>query len=172
MVQTETVQARQKNDRFSLVMVDIDFFKSLNSLWGRQVGDYVQEKVAVLIKRNLLAGDNVVRYRGEEFLILLPETGGRKALQVAEMIRRAVEKAKWPNGMSVTVSAGVASYPDDGERLTELLKNVERALSRAKSGGRNQVRRAVGQAIRSQRHEGVLVIDRNKVLMRLTRKNN
>lgn len=145
MVQTETVQAGQKSDRFSLVMIGIDFFKPLNNLWGRQVGDRVLEKMAELIKRNLLEGDNVARYRGEEFLVFLPEADGRTALKVAEMIRRAVEKAKWPGGMSVTVSIGVATYPDDGERLTELLKNIERALSRARSGGRNQVRRACDQ---------------------------
>ncbi len=156
MLQTEAVQPRQKSGRFSLIMLDIDFFEPLNNLWGRQVGDYVLVKVSELIKRNLLEGDTVTRYRGKEFLIHLPETEDRTALLVAEKIRRAVEKANWPGGMSVTVSAGVAYYPDDGERLTELLKNVKKALSRARSGGRNQVRRAVGHAMGSQRHEGSL----------------
>lgn len=136
------MRVKQDSGRFSLVMLDIDFFEPLRNLWGRQVGEFVLNKVDQLIKRNLLEGDSVTRYRGREFLILLPEADGRTALLAAEKIRRAVERAQWPNGMSVTVSAGVAYYPDDGERLTELLKNVKKALSRARSGGRNRVCRA------------------------------
>jgi diguanylate cyclase len=141
----EMVQNPQKDGRFSLILLEIDFFGPINNLWGRQVGDYVLLRLDELIKRNLLEGDSVTRYRGKEFLILLPEAEGRKATVVAEKIRSAVENVKWPNGMSVTVSAGVAYYPEDGERLMELLKNVKRALAYARSGGRNRVRCACHQ---------------------------
>ncbi|OPY62333.1 MAG: putative diguanylate cyclase YdaM [Pelotomaculum sp. PtaU1.Bin065] len=139
MLQSEAVQARRKSKRFSLVLIDPELLQPFHNPWGRQAREHVQGIVAKVIKRVLLEGDNVVRYRGEGFLIFLPNAGSLTALLVADMIRRAVERTKWPGGMTVTVSAGVASYPDDGERLTELLKNLESALSRAKSEGRNQV---------------------------------
>lgn len=139
MVQAETEQSSQKNRCFSLVLVGIDFFKPLHTLWGLQVANYIHDKIAGLIKRNLQEGESIAFYKGEHFLILLPEAGVQKALRVADMIRRAVEKEKWPNGISVTVSTGVASYPEDGERLTELLKSLESALSRTRSRVRNPV---------------------------------
>lgn len=144
VVEAELVQSRQKISRLSLVMVDIDFFKRINDRWGHHFGDQVLAQVAELIKQNLRAEDSVARFGGEEFVIILPGADCRIALQVAERVRRGVEGANWPDGLIVTVSAGVASYPDDGEKLTELLKNADRALYKAKSGGRNQVRHACG----------------------------
>lgn len=137
MIQTEKDQASQNNRCFSLVLVGIDFFKPLYNLWGRQVAEFIHEKVAGLIRRNLQEGDSIAFYKGEHFLVFLPEAGVLKAHRAADMIRSAVEKEKWPNGMCVTVSTGVASCPEDGERLTELLNRLARALSRAKSRGRN-----------------------------------
>lgn len=146
VIEVELGQSRRQSGRLSLVMVDIDFFKKINDRWGHQVGDHVLAQMAELMKQNLRAEDSVARFGGEEFVIILPGAGCRTALQVAERVRRAVERASWPDGMKVTVSAGVASYPDDGEKLTELLKNADHALYNAKSGGRNQVRSACDQA--------------------------
>ncbi|MCG9966785.1 diguanylate cyclase [Pelotomaculum terephthalicicum JT] len=108
MLQSEAVQARRKSKRFSLVLIDIELLQPFHNPWGRQAREHVQGIVAKVIKRVLLEGDNVVRYRGEGCLIFLPNAGSLTALLVAD-------------------------------RLTELLKNLESALSRAKSEGRNQV---------------------------------
>ncbi len=140
MAEAELGQVRQKSLCFSLIMMDIDFFKHINDRWGHLTGDGVLARVAELIKKNLRAGDSVARYGGEEFVLILPETAGSTAIQVAERIRRAVEELSWPKGMKVTISAGVASYPKDGDNLEELLRNADLALYNAKSGGRNQVR--------------------------------
>ncbi|MCL6560066.1 MAG: sensor domain-containing diguanylate cyclase, partial [Firmicutes bacterium] len=144
LVEVELGQSRKKSGRLSLIMVDIDLFKQINDCWGHQVGDHVLARVAELLKQKLRAEDSVARFGGEEFVIILPGADCRTAFQVAERIRRTVEDAKWPDGMKVTVSAGVASYPDDGEKLAELLKSADQALYSAKSGGRNQVRLACG----------------------------
>lgn len=144
VVEAELVQAKQKIAGFSLVMVDIDFFKRINDRWGHQFGDRVLAQVAESIKQSLRAEDSVARFGGEEFVILLPGADCRTALQVAERVRRGVEGVNWPDGLGVTVSAGVASYPEDGEKLAELLKNADLALYKAKSGGRNQVRHVCG----------------------------
>jgi diguanylate cyclase (GGDEF)-like protein len=144
VVEAELVQSRQKTSRLSLVMVDIDFFKQVNDRYGHQMGDQVLAQVAELIKQNLRAEDSVARFGGEEFVIILPGADCRTALQVAERARRAMEGANWPDGQKITFSAGVASYPDDGEKLADLLQSADRALYSAKSGGRNQVRHASG----------------------------
>ncbi|GBF35246.1 hypothetical protein DCCM_4369 [Desulfocucumis palustris] len=144
VVEAELVRAKQKIAGFSLVMVDIDFFKRINDRWGHQFGDRVLAQVAEAIKQSLRAEDSVARFGGEEFVILLPGADCRTALQVAERVRRGVEGVNWQDGLGVTVSAGVASYPEDGEKLAELLKNADLALYKAKSGGRNQVRHVCG----------------------------
>lgn len=144
VVEAELGQSKQQNSRLSLVMVDIDYFKKINDRWGHQAGDHVLARLADLMKQNLRAGDSVSRFGGEEFVIILPGADCRTAVQVAERVRRAVEGADWQEGLKVTVSAGVASYPDDGENINELLQNADRALYEAKSGGRNQVRHACG----------------------------
>lgn len=140
VAESELVNVRQKTLSFSLIMMDIDFFKQINDRWGHLAGDHVLARVAELMKQNLRPRDSVARYGGEEFVIILPEADGRTAIQVAERIRRAVEEVSWLGGMKVTVSAGVASYPENGADLEELLRNADLALYNAKSGGRNQVR--------------------------------
>lgn len=139
-------QVRRKYLPFSLIMMDIDFFKQINDRWGHLAGDQVLVRVAELMKQNIRAGDSVARYGGEEFVITLPEADGSTAIRVADRIRRAVEEANWSGGMKVTVSAGVASYPEDGASLEELLRNSDMALYNAKSRGRNQVRHICGPA--------------------------
>ncbi|MEW5954467.1 MAG: sensor domain-containing diguanylate cyclase [Bacillota bacterium] len=141
VAEAELGQSQRKNIRLSLVMVDIDHFKQINDHWGHQVGDQVLIQLAELMKQTLRADDSVCRFGGEEFVIILPGADCSTALQVAERIRRAVEGANWRDGLKVTVSAGVASYPENGDNLTELMKNADRALYQAKSGGRNQARR-------------------------------
>lgn len=130
---------RYKKGQLSLIMIDIDHFKKVNDCFGHQVGDHVLARVAEIMKQNVREGDSVARYGGEEFVLTLPSSNKQAAYDVAERIRLAVENLVWNGSLRVTISAGVASYPADGQDLEELLKNADQALYGAKSGGRNRV---------------------------------
>lgn len=128
----------------SLIMLDIDHFKSVNDTHGHLIGDRVIRFVAQVLQKNIKGKDTAARYGGEEFTLLLPSTPENGAVAVAEAIRRAVSQAqlvradnKKPLGQ-ITISAGVATYRD-GEDPMELLDRADRALYQAKNQGRNQV---------------------------------
>lgn len=131
---------------FALVFVDLDDFKLVNDRWGHGVGDAVLAAVARVLDAGAQAlrrSDLAARYGGEEFCIVLPETPLEGALVKAERIRAAVAALRWPQSeLVVTLSAGVASYPDDGRDERELLAAADRALYSAKQQGKNRVCRA------------------------------
>ncbi|MEM6290050.1 MAG: sensor domain-containing diguanylate cyclase [Myxococcota bacterium] len=137
----ETLDA---STRFAVVMVDIDRFKSINDTHGHIVGDEVLRHVARLLSQVLRTSDAIVRYGGEEFLLMFPGVGLSQALRIAERARRAVESHEVPVGqvvLSVTVSMGVG-VQGEGESLEALLKRADAALYRAKEDGRNRVHAA------------------------------
>ncbi len=140
----ELERAKRYDRRLSLVMADIDNFKHYNDTHGHQKGDVVLKGVAECIKNTLRVNDVPARYGGEEFAIILPETAKDTAVKVAERIRMEVEKKdfqgeeKQPGG-SLTISIGVATFPDDGTTVDELVKKADEALYRAKRKGRNRV---------------------------------
>ncbi|SHM43535.1 diguanylate cyclase with GAF sensor [Caldanaerovirga acetigignens] len=130
---------------FSLILIDIDHFKSYNDSYGHLMGDKVLRKLAQIIKQNVRNGDIVGRYGGEEFAIILPDTPGSEACAIAERIRKAVENTEFAvteegKKIFVTVSAGVASCPDDALTVKELVNKADQALLfGAKKKGRNRV---------------------------------
>jgi diguanylate cyclase (GGDEF)-like protein len=128
----------------SLLMLDIDRFKPINDRWGHQRGD----KVLVELIRRLGGStrsqiDTVVRYGGEEFVVVLPETPARGARFVAEKLRMAVREEPFAGGdgepLNITVSVGIASYPEDGATADDLVGAADLALYRAKAAGRDRV---------------------------------
>lgn len=127
---------------FSVVILDVDHFKRFNDTWGHEAGDRVLKHVADLLRNTVRELDLPARLGGEEFVVLLPETGLRPAAEVAERIRRAIEvrSVVW-NGrpLSVTVSLGVAACPDCVATPGELLAAADAALYRSKGAGRNRV---------------------------------
>jgi diguanylate cyclase (GGDEF)-like protein len=133
-----------RSDRYpsgwSMIMIDIDHFKKLNDEFGHLLGDEVLRQVSALLAQQLRAPDVVCRYGGEEFAILLPETVGQGAMNVAEKLRRAIESFHFPGvPRPVTISAGVAEFPKNGKSRDELVKAADAALYVAKQGGRNRV---------------------------------
>ncbi len=129
---------------FSLIMLDIDFFKKINDTYGHLYGDEILKEMAELVKGCLRTMDIVARYGGEEFAILLPETNLVEAVQTAERIRRAVEShefmASRGQGLKVTVSQGVTSYPSAGiKSRSDIVAKADAALYEAKESGRNRV---------------------------------
>ncbi len=125
----------------SFFMCDLDHFKACNDKFGHQGGDLMLVQFAEIL-RQCLKGSLLARYGGEEFAILLPETPKEEALKVAEQIRKAVEKSAFNirrEKVSMTVSIGVASLPDDTLDAEALIQKADQALYRAKREGRNRV---------------------------------
>ncbi|PLX93786.1 MAG: hypothetical protein C0621_06705 [Desulfuromonas sp.] len=133
------VLRRQKN--VGLLMCDLDYFKQVNDKYGHDTGDIVLRDTAHLIRSALREADFVIRFGGEEFLVLLVDINEGEALEVAEKIRETVAaaKIKIPGGaISKTVSLGVSEFPKDTEAFWQAIKYADVALYRAKEEGRNR----------------------------------
>jgi diguanylate cyclase (GGDEF)-like protein len=126
-------------------MIDVDHFKSLNDQFGHQVGDAVLARIGSVIRDHVRrAGDMAARYGGEEFAVVLPGTGATGALEIAEVIRRAVHAADYrgvvEGGRAMSVSIGAtASVPLSGAGAATLIHGADAALYQAKRNGRNRV---------------------------------
>ena len=132
-----------------LLLLDIDHFKIFNDTYGHQVGDEVLKAVANTINRNVRSTDAVARYGGEEMTIILPHTTLDSAGYVAEKIRSAIENLKLQvegKVVKITVSIGVAAFPDSAGEQSQLIQEADSALYKAKENGRNQVQIASPQA--------------------------
>ncbi|MDD5668612.1 MAG: GGDEF domain-containing protein [Candidatus Omnitrophica bacterium] len=127
----------------SCLMIDIDHFKLINDQYGHMVGEVILSEVSRLIKENLRQIDLMGRYGGEEFSIVLSETGLDEARIVAERIRKAVEEkdiCAYDEKLKATISIGISFFPGDADKGDELLNKADQALYKAKQSGRNQVR--------------------------------
>ncbi len=141
----ETSQAERQKHPLSVIMLDIDFFKSFNDTYGHAVGDLVLKEVADTVKKTLRESDIAARYGGEEICALLPFTDLAQAAQVAERVRLEIEKNEVPviidekeHVLKITVSIGVAQYTP-GTSPEELYIKADDALYKAKRNGRNKV---------------------------------
>ncbi len=138
------IETGKRYDRpFSLIMIDIDFFKKFNDTYGHQSGDAVLRQVAQILKKNVRSSDIVCRYGGEEMSIILTNTDNESAIFTAEKICKAVSahplKLVNGNDVQVTISLGVSTYPQHGQTPQELIKYADDCLYIAKENGRNQV---------------------------------
>ncbi|WP_054969976.1 bifunctional diguanylate cyclase/phosphohydrolase [Alicyclobacillus ferrooxydans] len=135
------IEAKQA---FAVLMMDIDHFRRYNEVWGHVRGDEALKTVAELMGRNQLPEEKQARFSGEEFMILLPDYDLSQAQLRAEVIRRAIEDNEFPGaerlpGKKVTVSIGVARFPDMADNKKDLLTMVDDALYKGKLTGRNKV---------------------------------
>ena len=139
----EFERAVRKHDLLSLVIFDIDHFKEINDTHGHQDGDAVLVAIAEAAQKELRTYDMIARYGGDEFVFVLPGTPLPGAVVVAERLREAVESLTFAppmEGLSVTVSLGVAAYPSSQvDTATTLFRQADYALYRAKQNGRNRV---------------------------------
>jgi len=127
---------------FSLIIFDLDNFKAINDTYGHPVGDLVLEQFANLLRKHSRKSDLVARLGGDEFAVILPETTNAMGIVVAEKLRTILGSTELvlPSGNTrVTISVGVASYPDNGEDMDNLFQAVDVALYRAKRQGKNRV---------------------------------
>jgi diguanylate cyclase (GGDEF)-like protein/excisionase family DNA binding protein len=136
----ELHRAREHQRPLSVLFCDLDHFKGYNDTHGHSAGDAVLREVAHVIEQSVRNIDVAARYGGEEFVVLLVETGREAALAVAERIRERLRAAGFSsNGVSLTVSIGVAGYPDDADRREDLLNKADWAMYLAKRRGRDQI---------------------------------
>lgn len=134
------------DQRFSVILTDIDHFKSVNDTYGHPVGDAVLKRVAAILEAQARKVDIVARYGGEEFVLVLPDTDGPGAELFANRLREEVgaQVMHSENGdFNVTLSMGVATFPDDGRARQELVDKADQALYYCKEHGRNCVTRWV-----------------------------
>lgn len=137
--------ARRYNQSVSLIILDIDFFKKFNDTYGHQAGDAVLRQVAQTLKKNSRSTDYVCRYGGEEMSIILPNTSAEDALINANRICKAVAEKPFHlnpvDSAPVTVSLGVATFPENAQTPQDLIEWADKGLYYAKEHGRNQVGR-------------------------------
>jgi len=128
----------------SIILFDVDFFKKFNDTYGHNAGDYVLKQLASFVKDRIRSPDMLIRYGGEEFLIVAPEAGLQDAYVMAERIRQEVEKAEFSyegQDLRVTISLGVAQYAG-GLRPEDFIRLADNALYLAKQNGRNRAEKA------------------------------
>jgi diguanylate cyclase (GGDEF)-like protein len=144
-LELEFKRAERKQQKFALLMIDIDHFKILNDTFGHHVGDQLLRDVTSILMKDMREVDTVARYGGEEFVIILPETTETGAVFVAQRLRRAVDQAKFFAGsphtvQHLTISIGVAVYDTDAQFKRDLIEFADAALYAAKHDGRNLVK--------------------------------
>ena len=139
---SEASRALRYQTEFSLVFLDVDHFKKINDVYGHQAGDLVLRTIAKLILSEKRAEDIAARFGGEEIILILPGTQKYNALIIAERLRHKIELLEiYFEGrkIQVTLSGGVATFPLDTDRVSELVECADRALYRAKHQGRNRM---------------------------------
>jgi diguanylate cyclase (GGDEF)-like protein len=141
-VETLVAASQRRKAQISILMLDLDYFKMVNDSHGHDAGDAVLKALAKVLTQSVRASDLVIRYGGEEFLIILQDTAEETADAVSEKIRAAVESLKVQVGgvtLQKTISIGISDFPKDSETFWQAVKYADVALYRAKEEGRNRV---------------------------------
>ncbi|MDN5044865.1 diguanylate cyclase [Aliarcobacter butzleri] len=139
-LQEEMNRSLRYNTNFSIILLDIDYFKKVNDNFGHQVGDEVLIESAQILSKNIRNVDILGRWGGEEFLVICPETKIEDAIKVASHINEAIKLHKfstYPN--TITMSLGVASFNKDIKNVDDIILNADKALYQAKEEGRDRV---------------------------------
>jgi diguanylate cyclase (GGDEF)-like protein len=135
----EITRAKRYEQPFSLLFLDLDNFKRINDAYGHVLGDRILSDLGRLLQKWARGSDLLARFGGEEFIAFLPMADSQQALAAAERLRATVEGHSFPRRKRLTVSVGVATYPEDGETMEDLVKQADEALYRAKKLGRNRI---------------------------------
>jgi len=144
LVESEFLRAQRYRTELSLVFLDLDHLKRINDLHGHLVGSRMLSELGRLIGRNIRDCDHAARYGGDEFVIILPQTGKQHALSMAEKMLELMRSTKFLSDdnqeIRLTASFGVATYPGDGDSRVKLLRAADIAMYEAKEAGRNCVK--------------------------------
>ncbi len=142
LLSKEIERTRRYGSTVSLLLMDIDHFKSFNDTYGHPVGDLVLKEISKCIRKSLRANDIAARYGGEEFTVIVPESNEQGALIIAERIRSTIENhiiVSNDRQLRVTVSIGIAAYPSLAANQPQLIDSADKALYNSKEHGRNRV---------------------------------
>jgi diguanylate cyclase (GGDEF)-like protein len=145
----ELSRARRYSQVLTIAVIDADRFKSLNDMHGHMAGDQVLRRIGEILRDSFRQSDTAGRYGGEEFVVILPETDIDAALQKLESLRELVASTPMALGaraenVQVTISAGLASFPQDGDDASRLFALADDRMFQAKREGRNRVVAATG----------------------------
>ncbi|MCH4888680.1 GGDEF domain-containing protein [Acidaminobacter sp. JC074] len=132
----EELTLDRRVEKFTIIMFDLDKFKNLNDTLGHVQGDLCLKSLAAIARESIRDSDSLGRYGGDEFLIVLPKASLSTAVSIAERFRKKIDTETQPH---FTISCGLASYPEDGKTLKELLDIADKGLYRSKEKGRNAV---------------------------------
>src|SRR5581483_4211391 len=138
----EVIQSKYSKNPLSLMIIDVDFFKKVNDTYGHPQGDALLKQLGSVIKQVVRPTDVVCRYGGDEFTVTMLGTNRISAVVIAERIRQTVEDYEFVLGNQighVTVSGGVASFPEDAETKKELIEKSDAAMYESKHKGRNRI---------------------------------
>ena len=141
-VDTIVASANRRKSQLAIMMLDLDYFKKVNDTYGHDAGDTVIKTMAKVFRSSVRASDLVIRYGGEEFMVILQDSGGDAAIEVAEKIRQTVEgtQIQLPGAvLQKTISIGIADFPGDSDTFWQAIKFADVALYQAKEQGRNRV---------------------------------
>ena len=138
-LEKEIKRSMRYSDNISFALVDLDHFKQCNDSFGHTFGDYVLIKVSDILRSCLRGSDFAGRYGGEEFMIAMLNTSKKNAFRVVERLRNSMKNIKFEKPeFSITISSGIATFPEDGTTIDEILKEADKALYIAKDQGRNK----------------------------------
>ena len=142
-LEKELSRAERHQYPISLILIDIDHFKQVNDKYGHHTGDEVLKVIANVLRNSVRQSDIICRYGGEEILILLPECSLQQSFFIADSIRKDISQIELDYNShhlsNITISAGIASYPDHGSNRKTIIHAADVALYQAKANGRNQV---------------------------------
>ncbi len=136
--------ARRRAQPVGMIMLDLDRFKSFNDVYGHEIGDRILRHFAKTVTASMRETNLAARYGGEEFIVILPDTSAKSSTLVAERIRKAMMSMVVPSNTEkplpqLTVSIGVAAFPEHGQTLEEIIQASDKALYESKRSGRNRV---------------------------------
>jgi len=163
LLKQELARSRRHGCALSLLMFDLDNFKSYNDQYGHLVGDDVLRHLADSVRAVIRDSDTAARYGGDEFVVVLPETRGHAAMMLAERLRQVVEEhpcgVRWTtDSRRVTISVGVATYPEDAADVEDLIHAADMALLRAKERKNRVYRHSTRRRLRPSHPEGTHVM--------------
>lgn len=135
----ELQRAKRYNRSFSIIMADLDNFKDINDAYGHLAGDRTLNAIGSVLKKHIRKIDIIARYGGDEFVMFFPEKGKEAARILAERLKEQISREHFVKASAVSVSIGIASYPEDGQEIEDLIDKADRAMYYAKQRGRNRI---------------------------------